>query len=140
MKKENKIILFTIIVSILVVALVVYRYEKLLAEIGKENKYPMVKDGIVPKEYSASAIIKLIQKDSLYIGDSVTIMQNGKLLSDNSKFQGTINAVMAKQDNVDIIKNKAETTQLPFQYCLYVLAAGYYRDQYPLEFKTHRHL
>ena len=119
------------------IAIIVYRYEQLLGRQKKEQ----VSLGAVPggqpsnKQYTAAEIIDLIKKSKEYLGDSITIFDNGDITSSNSKFQGTLQAVINSKDNMDIVQNNAKTNRLPLQYNVYVLAAIYYRQQYASEFE-----
>ena len=137
MNKHTKLLLFTIILSTLVISIIVYRYEFLIKELKKEQSYGNVKGGTAfDKEYSAKEITDLIRSCKEYIGDSITIFDNGKMSSSNVKFQGTLNAVFDSKDNMDIVKSNMNTNRLPLQYNVYTLAATYYRQQYPDEFKS----
>jgi hypothetical protein len=137
MSKPYKLLLFTILVSSVTIAIVVYRYEHLLARYKKQEQNLGAVPGGRPsdKQYTAAEIIDLIKKTKEYLGDSITIFDNGDILSSNSKFQGTIRAVIESKDNMDIVRNNAKTNRLPLQYNVYVLAATYYRQQYASEFK-----
>ena len=140
MSKPYKLLLFTIVVFSIAIAVIVYRYEFLISKY-KEAQQKTQNLGIVKggadsdKEYTAPEIIELIKKSNEYIGDTVTIFDNGDLVTSNSKFQGTIMAVINSKDNMDIVRNNAKTNRLPLQYNVYLLAATYYRQQYPTEFE-----
>jgi hypothetical protein len=138
MKKETRIILFVVIVSITAIALVIFRYEKLL--IDKENEHKAttkIRGGIAIKtDYTAQEMIDLIKRSPEYLGDSVTIFENGDMVSTNGKFNGTLQAVITNDGNMGIVKSNMQSNKLPLQYNIYRLAAYYYRQQYPEEIKN----
>ena len=138
MKKETRIILFVVVVSIAAIALVIFRYEKLL--IDKEREYKAttkIPGGVAIKtEYTAQEIMELIKKSPEYLGDSVTIFENGDMVSSNGKFNGTIQSVINNDGNMGIVKSNMQSNKLPLQYNIYRLAAYYYRQQYPEEVKN----
>ena len=138
MKKETKLILFVVVVAIVAIALVVFRYEKIL--IDKENEHKAgtkIPGGVAIKtEYTAQDIIDLIKKSPEYLGDSVTIFENGEMVSSNGKFNGTLQAVITNNGNMGIVKSNMQNNKLPLQYNIYRLAAYYYRQQYPEEVKN----
>jgi predicted membrane protein len=138
MTRQTRLFLFTILAFSLAIVLIVYRYEYLL----KEYRKPQTPDlgrvaGGKPtsKQYMAAEIIEMIRKSKEYIGDSITIFDNGDITSSNEKLQGTIAAVLNSKDNMNIVYSNANTNKLPLQYNVYVLAATYYRQQYADEFK-----
>ena len=138
MKKESKIIFFVILVAIVAVALVIFRYEKIL--IGKERDLKQatkVPGGVVIKEeYTASDILTLIKNSPEYLGDSVTIFESGEMVSSNDKFNGTLNNVMTNEGDMNMVKANMKTNKLPLQYNVYRIAAYYFRQQYPDEIKN----
>jgi hypothetical protein len=138
MTRQTRLFLFTILIFSLAIVLIVYRYESLL----KEYRKPQTPDlgsvvGGQPtnKQYTAAEIIDMIKKSKEYLGDSITIFDNGDIVSSNGKFQGTIAAVLNSKDNMNIVYSNANNNKLPLQYNVYVLAATYYRQQYAEEFK-----
>ncbi|HEY0680394.1 MAG TPA: hypothetical protein VGD17_19060 [Chitinophagaceae bacterium] len=138
MSRQSKILLFTIIVFAIALVLIVYRYESLLKEYKTAQKPSLgtITGGLPSnKEYTASEIIHLIKSSKEYIGDSITLYDNGDMLSSNGKFQGTIAAVINSKDNMDIVYSNTKNNKLPLHYNIYVLAATYYRQQYADEFK-----
>ena len=138
MKKETKVILFVVIVCFVAIALVVYRYEKLLVDKERDHKQNnKIQGGVAIKtDYTAQEIISLIKKSTEYLGDSVTIFENGDMVSSNGKFNGTLQAVISNDGNMGIVRNNMRSNKLPLQYNIYELAAIYYRRQYPDETKT----
>lgn len=138
MKKETRIILFIVVVSITAIALVIFRYEKLLIDKDKEHKATIkIPGGVAIKtDYTAQEIIELIKRSPEYLGDSVTIFENGDMVSTNGKFNGTIQAVITNDGNMGMVKNNMQSNKLPLQYNIYRLAAYYYRQQYPEEVKN----
>jgi len=137
MSKPYKLLLFTTILFSVAITIIVYRYEQLLSRQKKEQHSLGNVLGGTPsnKQYTAAEIIDLIKKSNEYIGDSITIFDNGDITSSNGKFQGTLKAVIDSKDNMDIVRNSANTNRLPLQYNVYVLAATYYRQQYASEFE-----
>lgn len=137
MSKPYKLLLFTIIISVVTIAIIVYRYEQLLSRQEKQEQNLGAVPGGTPsnKQYTAAEIIDLIKKSKEYLGDSITIFDNGDITTSNGKFQGTIKAVIESKDNMDIVRNNAKTNRLPLQYNVYILAATYYRQQYASEFE-----
>ena len=137
MSKPYKLLLFTILVAVVSITVIVYRYEQLLARQKKTEQNLGAVPGGTPsnKQYTAAGIIDLIKKSKEYLGDSITIFDNGDILTSNGKFQGTIKAVIDSKDNMDIVRNNAKTNRLPLQYNVYILAATYYRQQYASEFQ-----
>jgi hypothetical protein len=137
MKKETKIISFVVVVSIAAIALVIFRYEKLLIDKEREHKaMTKIPGGVAIKtEYTAQEINDLIKKSPEYLGDSITIFENGDMVSSNGKFNGTIQAVITNDGNMGIVKSNMQSNKLPLQYNIYRLAAYYYRQQYPGEVK-----
>jgi len=138
MKKETKLILFVVTVAFVAIALVVFRYEKLLIdkerEYKTENKIP---GGVAIKTvYTAQELISLIKNCPEYLGDSVTIFENGDMISSNGKFNGTLNAVTKDDGNMNIVRGNMKNNKLPLQFNIYQLAATYYRQQYPDEIKN----
>jgi hypothetical protein len=138
MKKETKIILFVVVVSIVAIALIIFRYEKILIDKEREHKATTkIPGGVAIKtDYTAPEIIDLIKKSPEYLGDSVTIFENGDMVSSNGKFNGTIQAVITNDGNMGIVKSNMQSNKLPLQYNIYRLAAYYYRQQYPDEVKN----
>ncbi|MBC7903451.1 MAG: hypothetical protein H7Y27_08505 [Gemmatimonadaceae bacterium] len=135
MKKESKIVAFTIIMSIGVISLLVFRYEKLLRQQKKQTVLPAVSGGQTTKIFSANEIIKLITASKEYIGDTITIKADGQIFSSNEKFQGTLQQVIEQEDNMQMVMSTTSKNGLPVQYNVYVLAATWYRQQYPDDFK-----
>ena len=137
MKRETKIILFIVIVSFVAIALVVYRYEKLLVDKERDHKINnKIRGGVAVKtDYTAQEIIALIKNSAEYLGDSVTIFENGDMVSSNGKFNGTLQAVISNDGNMGIVRNNMRSNKLPLQYNIYELAAVYYKRQYPDEAK-----
>ena len=138
MKRETKLILFVLIVSITAIVLVIFRYEKLLADRERDHK-AMIKipgGAKIKMDYTAGEIIDLIKKSPEYLGDSVTIFENGDMVSSNGKFNGTLEAVINNDGNMGIVKSNMFSNKLPLQYNIYRLAASYYRQQYSDEVKT----
>lgn len=138
MKKETKIILFVVAVAITAIALVIFRYEKILIDKDRDHKATIkIPGGVAIKsDYTAQEIIDLIKKSPEYLGDSVTIFENGDMVSSNGKFNGTIQAVLTNDGNMGIVKSNMQSNKLPLQYNIYRLAAYYYRQQYPDEVKN----
>lgn len=136
MSKPYKLLLFTIIVSAVTISIIVYRYEQLLSRQKNEEQLSRVPGGTPANvQYTAAEIIDLIKKTKEYLGDSITIFEDGEITSSNGKFQGTIKAVTDSKDNMNIVRNNIKTNRLPLQYNVYVLAATYYRQQYASEFE-----
>jgi hypothetical protein len=135
MKKETKIILFVVVVSIVAIALVIFRYEKILIDKDREHKASIkIPGGVAIKTaYTAQEIVNLIKGTTEYLGDSITIFENGDMVSSNGKFNGTIQAVITNDGNMGIVKSNMQSNKLPLQYNIYRLAAYYYRQQYPGE-------
>jgi hypothetical protein len=130
--KTARPLIFTIVIFCIILMLVIYRYEKLLVEVRKETHFENVAGGYPSaKKYTAGEIIALIRGCKEYLGDSITIFDNGQMSTSNSKFQGTINGVLSSKDNMAIVKADMESNRLPIQYNIYTLAATYYRQQYP---------
>lgn len=130
--KTAKPLIFTIVVFSIVLGLVIYRYERLLKEVRQETHFEPVAGGFpANKKYSAAEIVALIKASKDYLGDSITIFDNGQMNSSNGKFQGTINAVISTKENMDMVKANMDANKLPIQYNIYALAATYYRQQYP---------
>jgi pilus assembly protein TadC len=135
MKKETRLLIFTVLVAVIAIALIVFRYEKLLKNKNEVLSVTPVKGGVPVKEYTAEEIITLIKSSKEYIGDSITIFENGKIQSSNHKFFGTISAVVESEANMALVKSNCIANNLPLQYNIYALAATFYRQQYPEEFK-----
>jgi len=136
MKKEYKLATFVFIVFVLTTGFLVYRYETLLRK-AKDNDtlfQPVEGGTAIATKYSAPEIIGLIRKSKEYLGDSVTIFENGEITSTNGKFQGTLKAVITSDANMELVKSNMQYNKLPLQYNIYVLAATFYRQQYPTEF------
>ena len=138
MKKETKIILFIVVISIVAIGLIIFRYEKILIDKEREHKATIkIPGGVAIKtDYTAQEIIDLIKKTPEYLGDSITIFENGDMVSSNGKFNGTIQAVITNDGNMGIVKSNMQSNKLPLQYNIYRLAAYYYRQQYPDEIKN----
>lgn len=135
MKKTRKLLFFIIGFFVILIALIIYRYEKLLIQTRKEVTFNHVTGGSPGSiQFNAQQIISLIRNNKEYIGDSITIFDNGEMKSSNEKFQGTIQAVISSNDNMDMVKSSMENNKLPIQYNIYVLAATFYRNQYASEF------
>jgi hypothetical protein len=128
LNNHQKLLIFVIIVALIAQYLVVTYYER---RIASDNK---IKGGR-KIEYTADDILTLIKKSPEYIGDSVVIYEDGTLVTNNAKFQGTINSVLSVQANVDGLKQETASNKLPYLFNVYKLAAYYYRGQYPEEFK-----
>ena len=136
MKKEYKLATFVFIVFVLTTGFLVYRYETLLRKARTNNPLfqPVTGGTAVTTKYSAPEIIGLIKKSKEYLGDSITIFDNGEITSTNGKFQGTLRAVTASDANMELVRSNMQYNKLPLQYNIYVLAAAFYRQQYPAEF------
>jgi hypothetical protein len=131
MKVSLKAYIFTVGALLLLTALVIYRYEKLLHTIRYEKANGPVAGGAPSnKRYTAAGIIALIRSSKEYLGDSITLFDNGQIHSNNDRFQGTINGVTGSSANMDIVISHTGSNNLPIQYNIYVLAAQYYRQQY----------
>jgi hypothetical protein len=132
--KNSKPLTFTVAFFIVVIGLIIYRYEHLLDNVRKEVHFENVPGGAsYDKKYSAAEIVELIRKSKEYLGDTVTIYENGKIATSNGRLQGTINAVIGSKANMDMVLGAGQTNRLPIQYNIYVLAATYYRQQYHLD-------
>jgi hypothetical protein len=136
MKKETKILIAVVVMAVLAISIIVIRYERLLKTQKEEllAASSKVKGGVAVKTYSATEIIDLIKASKEYIGDTITIFEDGKLTTSNPKFQGTIDAVISSEKNMAFVKSNADANSLPLQYNIYTLAATFYRSQYPSEF------
>lgn len=137
MKKETKIVVFVVIISFVAIALVIFRYQKLLSDKEKEYKATIKIPGgaAIKQNYTAQEMIDLIKKSPEWLGDSVTIFENGDMVSSNGKFNGTIQSVINNNGNMSIVKSNMQSNKLPLQYNIYRLAAYYFRQQYPEEVK-----
>lgn len=135
MSKDRKLLIFVVILSVSAISLIIYRYEKL---IHTETKSVLALQKIIGgvslnKEYTAQEIIELIKQSPEYLGDSITIFENGEILSSNGKFQGTILAVLNSKENMNIVAGEMKTNKLPIQFNVYKLASAYYKAQYPTD-------
>ena len=129
--KSSKPLIFLIVFFSIVVWLIVHRYEVLLAKTRAESYFENVPGGYPhDKKYTAAEIISLIKGSKEYLGDSITIFDNGEMRSENRKFQGTIKAIISSKSNMDGVKAAMAENKLPIQYNIYTLAATYYRQQY----------
>ena len=133
MKVPIKIVMFGALILVIIEALTIFRYERLLKSIELDMKKMQVIEGGVSakKKYTAQEIIHLINSSPAYLGDTIIIFDNGDMESSLSRFQGTINSVLNSKPNMDIVMGQMETNKLPLQYNVYTLAAQYYRQQYP---------
>jgi hypothetical protein len=133
MKVPIKVFAFVTLVLLTVEGLTIFRYERLMKSREREmKKWQAVAGGISSiKKYTASDIIRLIRSSPQWLGDSITIFDNGDMLSSLGRFQGTINNVLGSKSNMDVVQGQMQTNKLPFQYNAYILAAQYYRQQYP---------
>jgi hypothetical protein len=132
MKVPIKVFVFVVLVLLTTEGLTIFRYERLMKSREREmRKWQEVAGGVSSsKKYTASDIIQLIRSSPQWLGDTVTIFDNGDLLSSSGRFQGTINSVLGSKPNMDIVQGQMQTNKLPFQYNVYILAAQYYRQQY----------
>jgi hypothetical protein len=130
----NKIATFILLLSLMVLGLTVFRYERIIRSLKSELKQKKIANADLAAKFSNKDIIELIRKSPRYLGDTVTINPSGQLLSSNGKFQGTINAVTDHEENMVVVEDAQRRNQLPLQFNIYELAAGYYRSQYPDEF------
>jgi hypothetical protein len=137
MNREKKLLVFVILVAVVAIFLVIYRYEMLLVEKNKDMaELNKVLGGVrIKKEYTAQEIIQLIKSSPSYLGDSLVIYENGDMLSSNDKFNGTLQAVITSKGNMTMVKNEMKKNKLPLQYNIYALASIYYKQQYPDEVK-----
>jgi hypothetical protein len=134
--KNSKPLIFTIIFFTVTIALIIYRYEKLLVQVRQETHFDSVAGGLPSsRKYTAAEIVEIIKNSKEYLGDTISIFDNGQINSSNGKFQGTINAVISSKDNMDLVRGSMETNKLPIQYNIYALASVYYLQQYPAEGK-----
>ena len=135
MHRQRKIIVFLILLNIVSVSLVVFRYEKLIETMQPHPTVATVEaPQTIEKKYSAAEITELITNSKEYIGDTVIISPTGDLSSSNSKFRGTLNAVRDSKANMDLVRSQTSTNKLPLQYNIYIVAATFYREQYANEF------
>lgn len=129
--KSSKPLIFLIVFFCVVTALIIYRYELLLTKVRTETLLENRSGGTSQdRKYTDAEIVALIRGSKEYLGDSVTISDNGDLQSGNQRLQGTIRAVVTSNDNMDVVKGAMAANKLPVQYNIYVLAATYYRRQY----------
>jgi hypothetical protein len=138
MSKAKKLVVFILLVSIVAIFLIVYRYEKKLLDQEREHKESISMTGgtKIKKEYSAQEVIDLIKNSPDYLGDSITIFENGEIISSNGKFNGTLHAVTTSEDNMSIVKNLTKSNKLPLHYNIYNTAAAFYKQQYPEDFES----
>ncbi len=131
MISNAKVLIVVILLLILSNVVTIFHYEKKLNP--DEDEVTVIGGLKRNKQYTAKEITELIKNLPEYIGDSLVIYEDGKLRTDNLKFQGTIDAVS--------INDKASIDQqvidldLPKPFLVYKLAAHYYRMQYAEEFK-----
>ena len=130
MTKNGKLVILVILTAtIFADYLIILKNEKILTEQdflkGGEKK------NII---YRPNEIKLMIIKMPEYIGDSISFGWNNKLFSSNPKFQGTINSVINSSENMNLIKMQSKISGKPQTFCIYKLAAQYYRDQYREEF------
>ena len=140
MEKNNRI-LTILITSLISIAAVVFVYEVLLKKnTAQESAVTEAGDGMPTviggrkSAYTVDEVISMIKRDKVYLGDSITIFDNGDLKSSNPKFQGTIDAILKVESNVKGLNEQARTTKIPFLFHLYIFSATIYREQYPEEF------
>src|SRR4051812_18612742 len=106
MQNQKKIIVFLLLLNITSVVLVVYRYERILSGLTEAGtQVTPVEGGTKIKTYTAEEIKSLIKGSKEYIGDSIIIYENGTLSTNNSKFQGTLNAVTSSDANMELVKS-----------------------------------
>jgi hypothetical protein len=135
-KKESKQLLITVLFFLVVIAGIIIRYENKLKSFSVDPSTTSKADvKNAPKPLTPAEIIEKIKASPEYIGDSIFIFEDGSITSSNSKFQGTLNAVINVPENMNIVKSNGAVNRLPDQYNIYVLAATYYRRSYPDEFK-----
>jgi hypothetical protein len=132
MKVSTKILLVIILLSVLLNIITVFYYENQLKP--NFNEETIVGGLERNRKYTAQEIIRLIKNSSEYIGDSLVIYSDGKIISDNSKLQGTIDAVSI--NDKEAIDKQTIELGLPKPLLVYKLAAHYYRAQYPDEFRN----
>jgi hypothetical protein len=131
MNKHTRIVLFILLLSLFLVVLVIGYYEKKIANMTSIR----IKGGVsLNKEFTADEIISMIKKSPMYIGDSITIYENGEIVSSNPKFQGTLNHVANNDADKKNIERESSKNHLPFIYNLYVTSAYFYRNQFAEEF------
>jgi hypothetical protein len=135
-------ILTLLITAVLSAGAVIFVYEVLLKKKSSSINEVSIAETGIPKitdarktSFTATEVIDMIKKDTVYLGDSIVIYDNGDLVSSNLKFQGTINSILSVESNVKWLTGKTEETKIPFQYHLYNFAATVYREQYATEFK-----
>jgi hypothetical protein len=135
-KKETKILLFTVLFFLVVISGIIFHYEGKLKNLKSDSSTTAKTETTnAPKSLTPAEIIEKIKASPEYIGDSIFIFEDGSITSSNSKFQGTINAVINEPENMNIVKSNGAINRLPDQYNIYILAATYYRRSYPDEFK-----
>lgn len=132
MKVTIRAYVFTVGVLLILMALVIYRYEKILTGIRYGHLDHVEGGAPSNKQYTATGIIALIKSSKEYLGDSITLFDNGQIHSNNDRFQGTLNGVTGSKANMDIVLSHTGSNNLPVQYNIYVLAAQYYRQQYQI--------
>jgi len=122
-------ILVIVMATIFLNYLIILKYEKTLTE------QDFVKGGEKKNiKYQPNEIKLMIIKMPEYIGDSISFGWNNKLFSSNPKFQGTINSVINSSENMKLVNIQSKISRKPQTFCIYKLAAQYYRDQYREEF------
>jgi len=135
-KKETRVLIITCLFFLAVIAGIVIRYERLLKGLRTEGADTVkTEEKNAPKTLTPAEIIEKIKVAPEYIGDSIFIFEDGSISSSNTKFQGTLNAVINSQENMNIVKSNGSINRLPDLYNIYILAAVYYRRSYPDEFK-----
>lgn len=137
MKKEVKLVLFILILAIASIVLVVFRYEKLLKEKDRNvlQLSKVIGGAKAQKEYTAPEMLALIRAAPEYIGDTITLYENGDMVSSNKRLNDMIRAVTTSDGNMSMVRNNIRDNKLPLQYNVYVIAAIFYRQAYPDEFK-----
>lgn len=82
------------------------------------------------KQYTAQEIVSMIKALPEYVGDSVQITRNGKIITSNSNLQATFKNVL--KDGKGMLEIESESTGVPFQVLLYKNAVNYhYKVQFP---------
>ncbi len=127
MKKEKKTLLLTIILSVMVCSCLLFYYQEILG-----NARSLYGPGSNLKQtYTTAEIVDLIKQQANYLGDSLTVFEDGSIKSNFPSFQGTIDHVSQNPaDNKEVVA-QMKAFRLPKPVVVYNLAAHFYLLEHP---------
>ena len=115
MKKERLIFISTLFLLLGIWFYTIYRYEMII-----DQKQYTIEGGVKIKTYTAKEVIELIKKQPYYQGDSLTIFEDGRFVSQVGYINGGISDVYNNQPStIEALKQASIAESLPLPLVVY---------------------